>query len=126
MKTIEIIKLILNLVTFALASLGVFIMGFRTILDNNRLDIFIMAELSSVTIKTWAIFCMIQALLIFPPRTMVIGCIMLLINNIFIISVNLKIGNTAGAMFEAVMMIIPIILIWLGHPYVRWSQFNVI
>jgi hypothetical protein len=111
-------------VTFALASLGVFIMGFRTILDNNRLDIFTTAELSTTAIKTWAIFCMIQALLIIHPRTLIIGCIMLLINNIFIISVNFKIENTEGALFEAMMMMIPIILIWLGHPYLRWVQIN--
>ena len=125
MKTIEVIKLILNLVTFALACLGVFIMGFRTMLDNNRLDIFNAAELSIATIKTWAIFCMIQALLIIHPRTLIIGCIMLLINNIFIISVNFKIGNTQGALFEAMMMMIPVILICLGHPYLRWTQINI-
>jgi hypothetical protein len=124
METFELIKIVLSLVTFALASIGVFIMGFRTIFDSSRFNIFTTAELSTLTIKIWAIFCMIQALMILHPRTLIIGCIMLLINNIFIISVNLKVGNIEGALFEGLMMIIPIILIWLGHPYVRWSHFN--
>ncbi len=124
MKTIEIIKLSLNVVLFALAGFGVFIMGFRTLLNPYRLDIFNTAGLSATVISVWAIFCMIQSLLIILPRTLVIGCILLLINNFFIISVNFKAGNTEGALFEAAMMSIPVILIWLGHPYIRWTQIN--
>ena len=124
MSAIEIIKIILNLVTFALASVGVFTMGIRTFLEPTRLELFNIAGISTFVIHAWAIFCMMQALMIIHPRTLVAGCIMLLLNNIFIITVNLKVNNTQGALFEASMIIIPIILLFLGHPYLRWTQSN--
>ncbi len=125
MKTMEIIKLILNIALFAIASVGIFIMGIRTVLDPSRLDVFNNSGLSTILILIWGIYCMVQALLIIHPRTMVIGCVLLLLNNIFIIFTYLKVGNTGSALFEVAAMSIPITLILLGHPYIRWMQINV-
>ena len=119
MEVMEIIKLILNIALFAIASVVIFTMGIRTVLNPSRLDVFNNSGLSTMLILIWGIYCMVQALLIIHPRTMVIGCVLLLLNNIFITFIYLKVGDTRNALLEVVGVSIPITLILLGHPYIR-------
>jgi hypothetical protein len=124
MKAIEIIKLVFSIALFGLASLGVFIMGIRTIFNPSRLDVFNNARLPVIAIQIWGLYCMFHALLIIHPRTLIIGCILLLLNNVFVIIINLKVANIEGAIFEAAMISIAIGLILLGHPYTQWTQIH--
>jgi len=45
------------------------------------------------------------------------GTVMLLLNNFFVIGINVKVGNLGGAILEALSMVIPIFFLWAGHPY---------
>ena len=93
------------------------VMGIRAILDPGRFDFFNQVGLPRVAVMAWAVYTVVGALLMAHPRTFVVGCVMLLLNNIFIIGVFVKFGNAGRAALEALGMGFPIVLLWLGHPY---------
>ena len=102
--------------------IGLSVMGVRTVLDPGRFDFFNQVGLPRVAVLVWAVYTVVGALLMAHPRTLVVGCVMLLLNNLFIIGVYVKFGNAGRAVLEALAMSLPIALLWAGHPYDQWTK----
>ena len=115
-------KLCLSLALLVFLVVGLSVMGIRTILDPSRFDFFNQVGLPRVAVLAWAVYTVVGALLMAHPRTLVGGCVMLLLNNLFIIGVYVKFGSMGRAATEALAMGFPIVLLWLGHPYTLWMQ----
>ncbi len=112
----------LSLMLLVFVVIGLSVMGIRTILDPGRFDFFNQIGLPRVAVLVWAVYTVVGALLMAHPRTFVAGCVMLLLNNLFIIGVYVISDNIGSAAFEAMAMSLPIALLWLGHPYSLWMQ----
>lgn len=115
-------KFYLSLALLVFLVIGLSVMGIRTILDPSRFEFFNQIGLSRVAVQIWAVYTVVGALLMVHPRTFVAGCVMLLLNNLFIIGVYVRAGNVGSAAFEALAMGFPIALLWLGHPYTQWTH----
>ena len=116
------VKLYVATVLLTFIVLGIVVMGVRTMLDPSRINVFNQAGLSSATVQIWGAYCVVSMLLMAHPRTFVLGCAMLLLNNLFTIGCYLKASNPGGAALEALSIAIPATLYWLGHPYTRWRS----
>jgi uncharacterized protein YbjT (DUF2867 family) len=116
------LKLYVSLVLLTFLVIGLAVVGMRTILDPGRLAVFNQSGLAHPAILVWAAYTVVGALLMAPPRTFVIGNVMLLANNVFIIGVYVTIGSLGGAAGEAAAMGFPIFLLWAGHPYTQWKR----
>jgi hypothetical protein len=122
LETVVKVRLSVSLALLVFLLIGLSVMGIRTILDPGRFDFFEQIGLPRVGVLAWAVYTVVGALLMAHPRTLVVGCVMLLLNNLFIIGVYVKAGKTSSVAFEALAMAFPIALLWLGHPYNLWMQ----
>ncbi len=116
----KVMKALVSLALLVFVMIGLSVMGIRTLLDPDRFDFFNQVGLSRVGVQAWAVYTVVGALLMAHPRTFVVGCIMLLLNNLFIIGVFVSSGDLARAATEALAMGLPIVLLLLGHPYTLW------
>ena len=87
----------LSLVLLVFVVIGLSVMGIRTILDPGRFDFFNQIGLPRAVVLAWAVYTVVGALSMAHPRTFVVGCVMLLLNNFFIIGVYVKSGNIGSA-----------------------------
>lgn len=101
---------------------GLFIMGARTVFDPGRLEVFNQSGLAVAAVQIWGVYTCVGALLMAHPRTFKLGCVLLLLNNFFIIGIYAKTGSMVRAALEALSMAIPISLLWVGHPYSQWKN----
>jgi hypothetical protein len=115
-------KLYLSVALLAFLVIGLFVMGIRTIVDPGRFDFFNQVGLPHAGVLVWAVYTVVGALFMVHPRTLVVGCVMLLLNNVFIIGVYMRLGEMGSAAFEALAMGFPVVLLWLGHPYTLWIR----
>lgn len=118
------LKLFVTLALLTFVVIGLSVMGTRTLLDPDRLDLFNHLGFARASVLAWAVYSVLGALLMAHPRTYVLGNVMLLANNVFIIGVCLKGGSLSSAVGEAAAMLLPLFFLWAGHPYAQWKRWR--
>ena len=73
----------LPLALLAFLVIGLSVVGIRTVLDPGHFDFFNHIGLPRAAVMAWAVYTVVGALLMVHPRTLFVGCIMLLLNNMF-------------------------------------------
>jgi hypothetical protein len=80
-------------------------------------DLMKKVDLNQGVLKVFSVLTILSALLILPPQTFVAGNLLNAALILFLLIRFLMVGESKPALIEIPFLLIPLLLIWLKHPF---------